>query len=708
MCYRVARHILALYTESRREIRGKGQYRNEEIRMKKEQGKGVAKKLGGSKKDGGFVSIERKISMRFAQTILICCIALGVVTSILSYISSISAVSKTIDNTSDVAADYMAASLEKYEAIAYETGSIARLSDPERSATDKEEILNQKIKDHNFEGGFLLDSNGIDVITGTDLSDRDYFKEAMKGNTYVSTPAYSEVTKEVSYAVSAPLWEGGNPGTTPVGAVVYIPDGESLNDIIRSIKVGKGGTAFMLDANGITIADIDSSIVGVEDSIALGDTNRKLKKYSEICKKMVAGGDGTGTYTYNGKTKVVAYSPVPDSNGWSIGVAAVRNEFLGMFYLSLIVTVVFVIAFTIFGIKNGIQLGKNVVRPIAAVVERLKLLEEGDLHSSTPVPETNDETATLMNSLSETVRELRDIISGIDNHLAELSDGNFLIAVDDNYRGDFAEISESFRGIVSSLSAAMREIDNNAQCVQNGAVDLAGASQMLAEGATDQASAIEELTATITDISEKISINAKNAEKTKKIVADMGNQIIESNEHMKKNTEAMDNIREASNKIAEIISSIEEIADQTALLSLNASIEAARAGESGKGFAVVATQIGALADQSSEAAKNTKDLIQNAITAVEEGMELANSTAESLLAVVDNVKIVNDSMAEIAEASDNQAEAASQITEGINQIAGVVESNSATSEESAAASEELSSQADVLKDLVGRFQYEKQ
>ena len=168
----------------------------------------------------------------------------------------------------------------------------------------------------------------------------------------------------------------------------------------------------------------------------------------------------------------------------------------------------------------------------------------------------------------------------------------------------------------------------------------------------------------------------------------------------------MNNIREASNKIAEIIGSIEEIADQTALLALNASIEAARAGENGRGFAVVATQVGALADQSSEAAKNTKDLIQNAIAAVEEGMQLANSTAESLLAVVDHVKVVNNTMTEIAEASDNQAVAANQITEGINQIAGVIQSNSATSEESAAASEELSSQADLLKELVGRFQYE--
>ncbi len=393
-------------------------------------------------------------------------------------------------------------------------------------------------------------------------------------------------------------------------------------------------------------------------------------------------------------------------NGWSIGVAAVRNEFLGMFFLSLAVTVIFVIAFTIFGIKNGIRLGKNVVRPIAAVVERLELLAAGDLHSDTPVPESNDETATLMYCLAETIQDLKVVISEIDNQLAELSDGNFLINVDGEFKGDFAQISHSFQGIVQSLSAAMRDIDSNAESVQKGAMDLAGASQSLAEGATDQASAIEELTATITDISEKIYVNAQNAEKARVIVASMNEQIIESNAHMKKNTEAMDKIREASDKIAEIISSIEEIADQTTLLALNASIEAARAGENGRGFAVVATQVGVLADQSSEAARNTKDLIQNAITAVEEGMQLANSTAESLLAVVDNAKTVNDSMTEIAEASDNQALAAAQITEGINQIAGVVESNSATSQESAAASEELSSQADMLKELVGRFRYE--
>ena len=662
-------------------------------------------KPGSGKQNGGFVSIEKKISRSFAQTVMVCCIVLGIITSILSYNSSINAVSSTINNTSDVAAYYVAAALEQHIAIAYETGSIARLSSPDLSVEDKAAILNQKMNEHDFERVFLVDSNGIDILTGTDFSDRKFFTETMQGNTYVSTPAYSEVTKTVSYAVAAPLWEDGNPGTRPVGAVVFTPNGEYLNDIMRSIKVGKGGTAFMLDANGITIADLDSSLVGVENSVALGDTNPRLRKYSEICKKMVAGEDGTGTYSYGGVTKVVAYSPVPGTEGWSIGGAAVRNEFLGMFYLSLAFTLVFVIAFTAYGVRTGIQLGNKVVQPITTVVKRLELLAEGDLHTDIPEPEVNDETAILMNGLAQTIQGLKRIINDIDSHLADLSEGNFMIEIEGDYKGDFAEISRSFRGIIQSLSTAMRDIDNNAKSVQRGAEDLAGASLQLAEGATDQASAVQELTATIAEISDKISINAQNAEKTRAIVAEMNDRVMESNEHMKNNTAAMDKIRAASDKIAVIIGSIEDVADQTALLALNASIEAARAGEHGKGFGVVATQVGALADQSSEAARNTKDLIQNAILAVEEGIQYANSTADSLITVVENAKTVNDSMKEIAIASDDQAVAASQISEGINQIAEVVESNSATSEESAAASEELSRQADMLKDLVGRFKY---
>ncbi|MCM1127758.1 MAG: methyl-accepting chemotaxis protein [Lachnospiraceae bacterium] len=670
--------------KEKREKKGKGAVQNQET---------------------GFVSIEKKISKRFGQIVMLCCIVLGVFTAVLNYVSSISAVTETINNTSDVAADYVSAALQQYVAIAYETGSIARLADPDKTVEEKASILNQRIKDHDFDGGYIIDSNGIDIITGADLSDRAYFTEGMKGNTYISTPAYSDVTKAVSYVVSAPLWEGGIPGTTPVGVIAYVPDGEFLNDIMRSIQVGDGGTAFMLDKNGITIADIDSSLVGVEDSVALGDTNPRLKKYSAICKKMTAGENGTGTYSYNGKTKVVAYSPVPNTDGWSIGVAAIRNNFLGMLYLALGLTVVFVILFTVLGVKNGNMLGKAVAEPLNVAVKRLELLAEGDIHTEVPEPTENDETAILLNCMKETIEDLRGIIEDVIKDLSEIAGGNFMISIDEDYKGDFVKISDSFRSIIDSLSIAMRDIDDNAESVRKGASDLAGAAQLLAEGATDQASAVQELTATMTDIAEKIQVNAENAEKARKLVAGMNDQVVESNEQMMQSTEAMDRIREASNKIAEIISSIEEIASQTNLLALNASIEAARAGEAGKGFAVVATQVSILSEQSSDAAKKTKDLIQNAIIAVEDGTKLANSTAESLLRVVGNAKVVSETIADIAEASDNQAVATAQITEGINQIAEVVESNSATAEESAAASQELSSQADQLTELVGRFKY---
>jgi len=656
------------------------------------------------KDDGSFISIEKKISIRFGQVIMLCCIILGVVTSILSYISSISAVSETINDTSDVAANYVSASLKEFTAIAYETGSIARLADPERSVEEKAAILQQRIQDHNMEGGYLLDSSGIDMITGQDFSDRDYFKECMKGNTYISTPAYSEVTKKVSYAVAAPLWEGGIPGTKSVGAVVYIPNGEFLNDIMRSIKVGKGGTAFMLDNAGITIADVNSELVGVEDSIALGDTNPRLKKYSSICKKMVAGENGTGTYSYNGKTKVVAYSPVPGTNGWSIGVAAVRNEFLGKFYIALVFTIIFVVLFTIVGVKSGVKLGKAVATPLGKAVDRLKLLAEGDIHSEVPEPMVNDETAILLSCMSETISDLNLVISNINKDLAELADGNFMIDVDEDYKGDFSQISESFRGIISSLSKALRDIDTNAESVRNGATDLAGASQLLAEGATDQAASVEELLATVNDVTEQVDRNTKNAVSTSRKADDIGRQARTSSARIAEMTGAMKKINDASMEISNIIQTIEEIADQTNLLSLNASIEAARAGEVGRGFAVVAGEIGHLANQSSEAVVNTRQLIEAALSEVRSGNRIADDMAQALQHVIEGMSEIVSAVEEVAENSNEQNNSMQQINETIEIISEVVQTNSAAAEEGSATSQELSAQATELNDLIGKFQ----
>lgn len=652
-----------------------------------------------------FIGIEKKITGCIVLIVVICNVLLGGISAVMNYLSSVSAITKTIDETSDVAAGLVASSLREYVAIAYDTGSIARLADPSKSVDEKKAIIDQRIKDHKFQNGFILDSNGKDIFTGTDLSKSDYFDACMKGKTFIGTPVYSESTKKVTMTISAPLWKDGIPNTTPVGAIVYVPDGEFLNNIMRNIKVGNSGTAFMVNKEGTTIADIESSLVGIENGIELGKTNSKLHKFGKIVEKMANGEDGTGSHTYNGKVKVVAYSPVHDTQGWSIGVVAVRNEFLTGFYISMIITVVLVIAFTVIGTYIGRKLGKRLAAPIGACVDRLKLLAHGDLKTETQVIKSNDETEILLDNLKSTIDNLNHIIGDISFQMEELSAGNFAISIDSQYEGDFEQISTSFQLIVESLKSALRDIDNTANQVASGSEDLSKASQSLAEGATDQASAIEELTATITEISNKIQTNADHAELAKDMVVQMNSEMTQSNKHMDEMIVAMDRIKSASNEIANIIKSIEDIATQTNLLSLNAAIEAARAGEAGKGFAVVADEVRKLAEQSEIAAKNTNQLIQNAIEAVDDGTELTKVTAQSLEIVVENAGKVNNSITQIADASHEQANAAAQVSEGINQIATVVEMNSATAEESAASSEELSSESILLKEMLSKFKY---
>lgn len=650
-----------------------------------------------------FKGIEKRISGIIAIIVCVCSIILGVMGGVLSFRSAISAINETINDTSYVASEYVAAALREYVAVAYETGSIARLADPERDVRDKMDIIQQRVNDHNFTDGMILDANGVNIFDNTNLSDRDYFQACMKGETYISTPAISNITNAVSFVVAAPLWEGGIPDTEVVGVIVYIPNGEFLNDIMRSIQVGDHGTAFMVDSSGTTIADIDSSSVGVENGIEDAKNDRKLKSFGEVIEKMITGADGVGTYTYGGVTKIASYSPIPDTNGWSICVSAQRSDFLKEFYISIVIIGVLIVGFSLIGIYIGKTVGKRISKPILKVVDRLKLFSEGDLHTEVQECDSNDETKVLTESLKITIENINEIVEDIRTNMSELSSGNFAIDTDKTYDGDFSEISNSIKNIVDALNETMREIDANAEMVNTGSADLANASQQLAEGASDQASSIEELTATITDISEKINNNSTNANQAKETVDVMVADIMNSNEYMSQMSNAMTEINETSEHVSELMKTIEDIAGQTNLLSLNAAIEAARAGEAGKGFAVVADQVRNLAEQSAEAVRNSTVLIQDSIAAVNKGSDLAKVTADSLQVVIDKSGEIKEAVTDIANASFEQAGAAEQITMGVNQISVVVESNSATAEETSASSQQLSAQAMSLKSVLERF-----
>ena len=228
-------------------------------------------------------------------------------------------------------------------------------------------------------------------------------------------------------------------------------------------------------------------------------------------------------------------------------------------------------------------------------------------------------------------------------------------------------------------------------------------AQALAQGATEQAAAVEQLAATITGISKQVNDTAENARNARNQSNMAGDEVEECNRQMRDMMAAMEEITRTSDEIGKIIKTIEDISFQTNILALNAAVEAARAGEAGKGFAVVAEEVRSLANKSTVASNDTAVLIESSIAAVARGKDIASETASSLSKVVEEVRTAASTVDKIADAAEEQAGAVEQVTVGVDQISSVVQTNSATSEQSAAASAELSNQAEVLKGLVAKF-----
>lgn len=333
---------------------------------------------------------------------------------------------------------------------------------------------------------------------------------------------------------------------------------------------------------------------------------------------------------------------------------------------------------------------------------------EGGLSVQVHADDSKNEIAQLGAAFAESNASIRAYINDIKEMLGNMAQGDLNIVSKLDYKGDFVELENSVRGIVLSFDKALTQINQASEQVSSGSEQVSSGAQALAQGATEQASSIEQLSATINEISANVKDNAANAADAGIKVNKVSSELEASNKHMQEMISAMSNISDSSNKIGNIIKTIEDIAFQTNILALNAAVEAARAGEAGKGFAVVADEVRNLASKSADAAKDTTALIQNSITEVENGTKIADITANDLLQVVEHAEAVAAAVDHISQTSNQQATSIDQVTLGVEQISAVVQTNSATAEESAAASEELSGQAQIMKELVGKFKLKNQ
>lgn len=525
-------------------------------------------------------------------------------------------------------------------------------------AAQKQELIQEKVDAYYMRFGGMADTNGYDEVHDVNISTEPFFREAMKGQSYMSTPYIDG--DDMYMFVSAPIIQDDE----IIGIIYFQCDTYILQSIVQDIQIGEEGESYILDKEGTTIACGDlQAVINQENAIresAANPNDKDKQTLASVERKMISGESGIEQYYYEGddSNNIQGYAPIPDTDGWSVAVTLDEDEFMSSAYNGNNIQIVVSAVLCILVILISAAVSHSIAGPIVKCSNRLRALSEGDL--------TQD-------------------------------------AVNADYPGDFSNLQTYLRMINEKLNNTLGGIVEAAGRVSEGSLIMSSMSSSLSQGAMEQSSAVEQLSVTMQDMNRDAVQTARLSLETKDAVDSAGSQLQESNNYIDNLNQVMNLITTSTNEIGRIIDTIEDIALQTNILALNASVEAARAGEAGKGFAVVAGEVRELAVKSDEAAKATLDLIKNSTDAVNEGSEVVEKVTQSVMNVVEISSQTAERMQLVSASVERQTSSIGQVTEAISQISNVVQSNTASAQENAATSQELSEQSAILTQLVNGF-----
>lgn len=490
---------------------------------------------------------------------------------------------------------------------------------------------------------------------------------------------------------------------------------EEAKEIIRAMRYREDGSGYFW------IDDTDYNLIMHPILTEQEGTNRYdledqngvmiIQEIMKSVKGKEAGGFNEFYFTKSDGVTVapkIAYSEIFTPWNWVVSTGnyvdemqqemeQTENEMQQMFIMLIKVAVFIDILVLLAMIIIGRLFGNWLCNPIIKLAGTAKEISMGKIRIDLSRSQGKSEIAALQNSFCDMIDNFKSQAEVIN----QVAEGNLCVEV--NAKSDEDVIGNALVKLIKEHNQMFLNVQNAADEIRSGSSQIAAASQSLAQGSVEQASAIEEISTSATDIADKSRMNAECVDQVSRIVTEAGQNAAAGNEKMQEMVTAMEEISNASGNIQKVIKVINDIAFNTNILALNAAVEASRAGDQGKGFAVVAEEVRNLAVHSADASNQIADLISDSIRKVERGSVLAKDTQNALELISDSIHQITELSEDVSVLSKEQAETVSQIDKALNQVSLVISTNSAASEQCAASSEELSNHAGELNQQLLHF-----
>lgn len=543
-------------------------------------------------------------------------------------------------------------------------------------------------------------------LAGYDTSGQKLYGDAAAPESIADTKYFSYLTQTGMIAIGEPYEENGvlqlcvgstmKNGDEVTGYLVGSYKYDLLNDVLSLLILGDTGSASILNEEGIIIGDSDKSVIAQQKNIYDVYTSSKNAKIFDKALSFQTG----SALTYLHYTKnYVGYAPIPGTN-WTLLVNVPQHEYMDAMIVSIIMTIILSVILLLGAAALIIPIAKKIAGSLSSATRRLQALAEGNLTEEVILSDNNDETSILTDALAKTIASLNSYIQDIQNCLGSLAEGDYTIDIPDNFNGDFSSIRESLVHITESLNQTMRRMNQSSMEVTQNSSGVSEYAKRLNDGAVNQDALLDQLNESMADIKASIEKNKDNVLQIEDCSKNAIEKTMQGADYMQSMLDTMNQIHAAVEEISKISLMIEDISDQTNLLSLNASIEAARAGEAGRGFAVVASEIGQLSGQTAEALKQTMAIIEHSTETIRHALTTADQTAKAFQQIREVTEQYGGISAKLSDTVEEQTTAVNEISLQLDSLHDIAEANRGLAQETSDMAAISLAQSESLKNYV--------